>query len=72
MTQANLLSISAVCKMTGFSRHTMYRAIRSGDLKATKNPGPTGQFRVSEVALTEFLEARTYYPSDVERYAAAA
>lgn len=67
-----MLPVSAVCERLACSRTTAYRLIRTGALKAHKNPGPNGALRVSEESLDAYLAAHTVLPAhDTDVLAAA-
>lgn len=51
-----LLSIQQVCKITGYERHTIYRYIESGKLKAVR-PAKRSHWRVFKSDLYKFLKA---------------
>lgn len=50
-----MLTIAEVCAKMGYSPSTVYRLIRTGKLRAYKNPGASGRVRISEAQLDEYL-----------------
>lgn len=52
-----LLTITDACQTARVSRRTLYRAIKSGALEASRRNG-NGQWRITEDALAEWLGIR--------------
>lgn len=50
-----MLTITDVCDRLAISKGTVYRLVRSGELRAHKNPGRNGAIRISEEALAAYL-----------------
>jgi excisionase family DNA binding protein len=56
------ITISEATRRTSLSKHTLYRAIKAGRLRATRPTGPGGPLLIWEDSLMEWLEAGTVRP----------
>jgi excisionase family DNA binding protein len=61
------ITIAEATRRTSLSKHTLYRAIKAGRLRATRPTGPGGPLLIWEDSLTEWLEAGTVRPAERPR-----
>ncbi len=57
--QNNLFSIPEAAKYSSVSRWTIWKYVRSGDLKASRTPG--GHYRILKADLEEFMREKGMY-----------
>ena len=55
----NFLTTAQVAQRLGKSDDTVRRLVATGDLRATKLPGRTGAFVITEADLADYLSAAT-------------
>jgi excisionase family DNA binding protein len=57
------IKIDEAVRRTSLSKHTLYRAVKAGKLRATRPTGPGGPLLIWEDSLQEWLEAGTVRPA---------